>query len=62
MKKKYEIQMAGQNLFMISFEDKNDLEMIMEGRPWLFRKQIVVFDRLSTPMEHNQIRLVQSPF
>lgn len=46
-RKKFEIQVAGQNLFLISFEDKGDLESILEGRPWLFRKQVVVFERLS---------------
>ncbi|KAG8493308.1 hypothetical protein CXB51_010696 [Gossypium anomalum] len=34
-KKKFEIQMAGQNLFLIVFDFEEDLEMIMEGRPWL---------------------------
>lgn len=32
-RKKFEIQVAGQNLFMISFEDKEDLELILEGLP-----------------------------
>ncbi|MBA0701591.1 hypothetical protein Goari_027276 [Gossypium aridum] len=30
----------------MSFEEENDLEMIMEGRPWLFRRQLIIFDRL----------------
>ncbi|MFQ6650879.1 hypothetical protein Gotur_022287, partial [Gossypium turneri] len=41
-KKKFEIQMAGQNLFLIVFELEEYLELIMEGRPWLFRKCIFV--------------------
>ncbi|MFQ6668327.1 hypothetical protein Gotur_034011 [Gossypium turneri] len=34
----------------------------MEGQPWLFRKKLVIFDRLTKPMERDQIRLVSSPF
>ncbi|MBA0628968.1 hypothetical protein Godav_023596 [Gossypium davidsonii] len=37
-KKKFEIQTAGLNLYLIVFELEEDLELIMEGRPWLFRK------------------------
>ncbi|MBA0789187.1 hypothetical protein Gotri_026225, partial [Gossypium trilobum] len=36
-RKKFEIQMVGQNLFLIIFELVEDLEMILEGRPWLFQ-------------------------
>ncbi|MBA0699524.1 hypothetical protein Goari_001154 [Gossypium aridum] len=36
--KKFEIQTVGQNLYLITFELEEDLELIMEGRPWLFRK------------------------
>ncbi|MBA0570228.1 hypothetical protein Golob_003908, partial [Gossypium lobatum] len=28
---KFEIQVVGQNLFLISFEDEEDLELILEG-------------------------------
>ncbi|PPS15616.1 hypothetical protein GOBAR_AA04967 [Gossypium barbadense] len=45
-RKKFEIQVAGQNLFLISFEIEDDLEMILKGRPWLFRRQLVIFDQL----------------
>ncbi|MBA0612834.1 hypothetical protein Godav_013383 [Gossypium davidsonii] len=38
--------MVGQNLFLIIFELVEDLEMILAGRPWLFRKSIILFDRL----------------
>ncbi|MBA0818733.1 hypothetical protein Gohar_021793, partial [Gossypium harknessii] len=34
----------------------------MECQPWLFRKQLILFDRLSKPMARDQIRLVSSPF
>ncbi|MBA0661973.1 hypothetical protein Goklo_006183, partial [Gossypium klotzschianum] len=45
-KKKFVIQVVGQNLFLIEFELEEDLETVMEGQPWLFRKQLVLFDRL----------------
>lgn len=31
-KKKFEIQVVGQNLFFITFEDEGDLELVLEGR------------------------------
>ncbi|MBA0570748.1 hypothetical protein Golob_004362, partial [Gossypium lobatum] len=46
MKKKFEIQVTGKNLFLISFDSEEDLEMTLEGRPWLFRRQLIIFDRL----------------
>ncbi|MBA0633935.1 hypothetical protein Godav_029079 [Gossypium davidsonii] len=45
-----------------AFELEEDLETILEGQPWLFRKQLILFDRLSKPMARDQIRLVSSPF
>ncbi|MBA0752458.1 hypothetical protein Gogos_001291 [Gossypium gossypioides] len=35
-----------QNLFLIVFELEEDLELIMEGKPWLFRKSLILFDRV----------------
>lgn len=61
-KKKFEIKVAGQNLFLISFEDENDLETVMEGSPWLFRKKVVIFERFYGPMDRNKVCLVYSPF
>ncbi|KAH1108220.1 hypothetical protein J1N35_011988, partial [Gossypium stocksii] len=61
-KKKFEICIAGQNLFTISFDEEEDLEQILEGRPGLFRKQLIVFERLTQPMERNKIQLTVSPF
>ncbi|MFQ6664617.1 hypothetical protein Gotur_031672 [Gossypium turneri] len=62
IKKKFVIQSVGQNLYMIVFDLEEDLETIMEGQPRLFRKSLVIFDRLAKPMERDQIRLVSSPF
>ncbi|MBA0729945.1 hypothetical protein Golax_020301 [Gossypium laxum] len=56
------VEPNGQNLFLIVFESKEDLETVMEGQPWLFRKHLIIFDRLKKPMERDQIRLVSSPF
>ncbi|MBA0574784.1 hypothetical protein Golob_007032 [Gossypium lobatum] len=61
-RKKFEIQVAGKNLFLIIFELEEDLELILEGRPWLFRKSLILFDRLCQAMERDQIKLISSPF
>ncbi|MFQ6652781.1 hypothetical protein Gotur_024482, partial [Gossypium turneri] len=61
-KEKFEIQLVGQNLFLIMFESEDDLETVMEGQPWLFRKHLIIFDRLFKPMKRDQIRLVSSLF
>ncbi|MBA0634173.1 hypothetical protein Godav_025534, partial [Gossypium davidsonii] len=61
-KKKFEIQRVGQNLFLIVFELEEDLESILEGRPWLFRKSLILFNRLSQEMERDQISMTSSPF
>ncbi|MBA0773019.1 hypothetical protein Gotri_008324 [Gossypium trilobum] len=42
--------------------DKEDLETVMECQPWLFKKNLVILDRLTKLMERDQIRLVSSPF
>ncbi|KAA3465749.1 reverse transcriptase [Gossypium australe] len=34
----------------------------MEGRPWLFRKYLILFDRLLNPVERDHIRLSSSPY
>ncbi|KAH1048011.1 hypothetical protein J1N35_038795 [Gossypium stocksii] len=61
-KKKFKIQVASQNLFLIIFYSEEDLETVMKGRPWLFRKFVILFDRLRSPTERDQIRLTSSPF
>ncbi|KAG8492870.1 hypothetical protein CXB51_010168 [Gossypium anomalum] len=59
-RKKFDIQVVGKILFLISFENEDDLEMILEGRPWIFPRQLVIFDRLANPIEWSKIRLVLS--
>ncbi|PPS13464.1 hypothetical protein GOBAR_AA07119 [Gossypium barbadense] len=61
-KKKMDIQVAGQNLFMISFDTEDDLKMIMEGRLWLLHRQLIIFEKLVDPIERSKIRLVLLPF
>ncbi|KAA3481201.1 Zinc finger, CCHC-type-like protein [Gossypium australe] len=41
---------------------KDDLEQILEGRHWLFRKYLILFDRLACPIERDLIRLTSSPY
>lgn len=50
-RKKFEITLVGQNLFLILFENEEDLEFIMEERPWLFLKHIIIFERLVEQMD-----------
>ncbi|KAA3460002.1 reverse transcriptase [Gossypium australe] len=40
----------------------DDLEQILEGRPWLFRKYLILFDRLVNPIDRDLICLTSSPF
>ncbi|MBA0868662.1 hypothetical protein Goshw_017114, partial [Gossypium schwendimanii] len=51
-----------QNLFLIVFETEEDLETVMEGQPWLFRTQLILFNWLVKPVERSQIRLISSPY
>lgn len=53
--------MIGQNLFTITFEEENDLERILKGRPWFFLKQFVIFDRLTTLIERSKLCLDRTP-
>ncbi|KAK5792992.1 hypothetical protein PVK06_034126 [Gossypium arboreum] len=61
-RRKFGIYAAEQNLFQISFEEEDDLEMIMDGRPWFFKRQLIIFDRLKEAIERSKIKLVSSPF
>ncbi|PPD75041.1 hypothetical protein GOBAR_DD28036 [Gossypium barbadense] len=61
-KKKFEIQMVEQNLYLIVFELEEDLESILEGRPLQFRKNLNLFNKLSQEMERDQISLTSSLF
>ncbi|MBA0600264.1 hypothetical protein Gorai_006459 [Gossypium raimondii] len=36
--------------------------MVLEGRPWLFRRQLIIFEGLLQAMECNNIHLTSSPF
>ncbi|MBA0828290.1 hypothetical protein Goarm_012982 [Gossypium armourianum] len=58
----FEIQVAGQNLFMILFEEEEDLETILKGQPLFFRRNLIIFYRLLKSMERRKIKLIMSPF
>lgn len=60
-KKEFEIKLASQNLFLISFENEEDLEFILEGCSWLFRQQLINFDRLSSLVDRDKISFVKMP-
>lgn len=47
---------------MIHFESEEDMEVVLEGRPWLFRRQFIVFDRLKEAVDRENVSLFSSPF
>lgn len=55
MKKKFEIQIINQNLFLLVFNDEDNLESILKGIPWLFRRKVVLFDHLGEPIKRKKI-------
>lgn len=57
-KKKFDIKVTGPNLFLILFDSEDDLEMTMAGRPWLFHRHLILFERLLEPIERKKIHLV----
>lgn len=54
-KRKFDIRVVWKNLFIIEFDDVDDLEPILEGRPRLFRKQMVNIERFSESIERSKI-------
>lgn len=58
-KKKFDIQVVGQNLFLISFEDEEDVEL---GEALVIPKAIDSFWSTSGQFERNKIHLTTSPF
>lgn len=47
---------------MVHFDSVEDMEVVLEGRPWLFRRQLIVFNRLKEVVDHEIICLFYSPF
>lgn len=47
---------------MILFEEEEDLETILEGQPWFFRRNLIIFYRLLEFMERRKIKWIMSPF
>ncbi|MBA0823754.1 hypothetical protein Goarm_020460, partial [Gossypium armourianum] len=56
------VKIVCQNLFMIEFDDKEDLKLILAERPWLFRRNLVIFKKLDKAMERSNLHLVEFPF
>lgn len=61
-KSRFEIKVAGPNLFMVIFDEEDDLESIMAGRPWFFKRQLIVFYRLLETIKRKKVKLLTSPF
>lgn len=38
------------------------MEAILKGQPWLFRKQVILFDRVKGSIDRKKLRLSSSPF
>ncbi|MFQ6634406.1 hypothetical protein Gotur_011216 [Gossypium turneri] len=63
-----EISLLAEELTQLSVKssmvepNEDDLESVMEGQPWLFRKNLIIFDQIFKPIKRDQIRLVSSPF
>ncbi|MBA0627149.1 hypothetical protein Godav_004697, partial [Gossypium davidsonii] len=59
------VQLSVKKLFSCSEGEsvgEEDLKMNMEGYPWFFRQQLIIFYRLVCPVERSKIKLVVSPF
>lgn len=54
--------MIGQNLFFIIFERDDDMEMMLEGCPWFFKRQLILFERLIYATNRRKIKLINSLF
>lgn len=61
-KSMFETKVAGPNLFMVIFDEEDDLESIMAGRPWFFRRQLIVFYILIETIERKKVKQLTSPF
>ncbi|MBA0682075.1 hypothetical protein Goari_023826 [Gossypium aridum] len=44
--------------FRAQMKNEDDLEMILERRPWLFRKQLIIFEKLKEAIERSKIKLI----
>lgn len=54
-KRKFDIKGAALNLFLIHFESEEDMEVVLEGKPWLFRRQLIVFDPLRESEDRDNV-------
>lgn len=61
-KQKFDVKEAGSNMFLIHFESEEDIEVVLEGWAWLFRRYLIVFEHLMESKNRDNIRLISSPF
>lgn len=52
----------GKGLVLFSFSDQKDKERVLQGRPCLFDKNLVLFKELGDNDQIDQVILNQSPF
>ncbi|MBA0877237.1 hypothetical protein Goshw_005153 [Gossypium schwendimanii] len=53
---------SGNPTLLGTFDDEKDLELILAGRSWLFRRNLVIFKKLDKAMERSNLYLVEFPF
>ncbi|MBA0607493.1 hypothetical protein Godav_019784 [Gossypium davidsonii] len=53
---------SGNPTLLGTFDDEEDLELILARRPWLFRQNLVIFKKLDKAMERSNLHLVEFPF
>ncbi|MBA0580981.1 hypothetical protein Gorai_023176 [Gossypium raimondii] len=53
---------SGNPTLLGTFDDEEDLELLLAGRPWLFRRNLVIFKKLDKAMERSNLHLVEFPF
>ncbi|MBA0749825.1 hypothetical protein Gogos_003709 [Gossypium gossypioides] len=48
--------------FRAQLKKEEDLELILAGRLWLFRRNLMIFKKLEKPIDKSNLCLVKSPF
>jgi hypothetical protein len=50
------------NVWLFEFEDESDMRRVLEGRPWLFDRQILVLNEFDGSIPISQMQFTHSPF
>lgn len=53
---------VGNNLFLFTFWDPMDRRRVLQGRPWLLSKLLVIIQEFESDKRLGQIRFNKSPF